>query len=119
MSFQIITHTPEQAAQWKQLAASNPSRVARTLALSPGQTTREGDTQGDVYPALEAVVEVARPVQGSRNELWEKMVDAGIAEVLCNNVIDMASFVKFLPNMPQDLLEQAKREVSRLTRVYT
>ncbi|KAF9457404.1 hypothetical protein BDZ94DRAFT_1273319 [Collybia nuda] len=109
MSFQIITHTPEQATQWRQLAASNPSRVARTLALAPGQKTREGDNQGDVFPALAAVVEAARPVEGGRNEPWDRLVEAGVAEVLCYNVMNMTTTANFPPDTPAEILEEAKK----------
>lgn len=118
MSFRVITHTPEQAAQWRQLAVSDPSRVARTLALAPGQRTREGDNQNDVFPALAAVVEAARPVQGGKNVPWERLVDAGVAEVLCNNVMNMTTTANFPPGTSQEIIEEAKRAVSSSKHVY-
>ncbi|KIM48738.1 hypothetical protein M413DRAFT_437915 [Hebeloma cylindrosporum] len=111
---QIITHTPEQTLQWRQIAISNPGRVARTIVLQPGQTTREGDNQGDIYPALEVVKEIALNLKnqpGERNKIWVNLVNAGIAEALCKNVCEMVVFFQTLPNMPQDLLKKVTEEM--------
>ncbi|KDR75038.1 hypothetical protein GALMADRAFT_211363 [Galerina marginata CBS 339.88] len=108
---QIITHTPQQAIQWKELARSNPGRVARVLVLQPGVTTREGDNQGDIYPALAAVMEISKKrLQGVENKAWENLVSGGLADALCQNVCEMVVFIRTLPNMPPHLLEKLKNE---------
>ncbi|KAF9533053.1 hypothetical protein CPB83DRAFT_845740 [Crepidotus variabilis] len=109
---QIITHTPQQAQEWKQLALSNPNRVARTLVLRPGRTTREGDNQGDIYPALEAVKAISlQGRRGAENQAWANLVLGGIADALCKNVIEMVVHLESLPNMPQDLLQNVKNNM--------
>jgi len=113
----IITHTPEQTLQWREIATSNPGRLVRTIVLQPGHTTREGDHQGDIYPALEVLKEISMKDQrGVENDAWGGLVNAGIAEALCRNVCDMVVFFQTLPDMPEDLLKRVTEEVCRFYR---
>jgi len=114
MSAQIMTHTPEQAAYWRDFAISNPGRVARTLVLRPGQTTREGDNQGDIYPALEAVKEISVRERSGETAAWVNLVDAGMADALCKNVCEMVVAFQTIPGMPQELLQDVKNKVGWL-----
>lgn len=112
---QIITHTPEQISQWRAIATSNPGRLVRTIVLQPGHTTREGDNQGDIYPAMQVLKEIAINLKGQgapESKIWVDLVNAGLAEALCKSVCDMVVFYQALPNMPQDLLQKVKEEVS-------
>ena len=113
---QIITHTPEQTVQWREIATSNPGRLVRTIVLRPGQTTRERDHQGDIYPAMEVLKEIAMRLKGHVAEeikAWVDLVNAGLAEALCKSVCEMVVFLQTLPNMPKDLLKKVTEEVSR------
>ncbi|KAF8910006.1 hypothetical protein CPB84DRAFT_1743508 [Gymnopilus junonius] len=68
---QIITHSPEQVAEWKEIVISNPGRIARTLVLELGETIREGDNQGDIYPALEAMNDILmHRKDGAESQAW-------------------------------------------------
>ncbi|KAG6907191.1 hypothetical protein DXG01_010034 [Tephrocybe rancida] len=108
----ILTHTPEQVVQWRKIAASNPGRLVRTLLLTPGETTWQGDTQGDIYPALQAVCDIIMEGhQSMESTSWVGLVNAGIADALCKNVCEMVMFVRVLPNMLKDLLEALKKEI--------
>ncbi|KDR75040.1 hypothetical protein GALMADRAFT_522291 [Galerina marginata CBS 339.88] len=109
---QIITHTPEQTLEWKEIARSNPGRVARTLVLPPEGTTREGDDRRDIYPALEAVREISMEGRnGGENKAWEALVAGGIANALCKNVCEMVVFFHVLPTMPSHLMEKVRNEI--------
>lgn len=109
---QIITHTPEQTMKWREIVQKEPSRVVRTLRLMPGRSTKEGDTQADIYPALEVVKEVSMEGRnGTESETWISLVDAGLADALCKNVQEMVTFLNALPGMPRELLEKTKREI--------
>lgn len=109
---QLITHTPEQEEKWRILAVSNPSRIVKALGLGPGQTTREGDAQADIFPAIKIVKQIARGGgNGKPSPAWEALIEAGIATVLCKNVQEMVTFLNYLPNMPQDVLENVQKEV--------
>ena len=111
----IITHTPEQAAQWRAIATSNPGRLVRTIVLQPGHTTREGDNYEDIYPAMQALNEISMNLRGkgaAGNKAWADLVSAGLAEALCKNVCEMVVFLQTLPNMPAELLKKVKEEVS-------
>lgn len=49
----FITHTPEQAKNWKRLYSSNPERVVRVIRLQrDSPITSEGDNLRDISPAL-------------------------------------------------------------------
>ena len=112
---QIITHTPEQTLQWREIATSNPDRLIRTIVLQPGHTTREGDHQGDIYPAMQVLKEIAMKLKGQsaeKNKPWVDLVNAGLAEALCKAVCGMVVFLQSLPNMPKDLLKKVTEEVS-------
>jgi len=102
-----MTHTPEQTIQWTRLITADPARVLSTLALQPGQRNRHGDNSGDIYPAMDAVKEVSR--EGGK--LWIDLVKAGVAETLCRNVEELCTFVQTLPDMPEDLKQQALTSV--------
>ncbi|KAF8075759.1 hypothetical protein FPV67DRAFT_1469122 [Lyophyllum atratum] len=109
---QIITHSPEQVIEWRKIASSNPDRVIRTLGLQAGRSTREGDTQADIYPAMAVLKELSRESKdGVENRVWVGLVDAGIAEALCKSVLEMVIAIKFLPNMPRELLDKVKKEM--------
>ncbi|KAG6909220.1 hypothetical protein DXG01_001527 [Tephrocybe rancida] len=109
---QIITHTPEQAAQWKLIAASNPARLVRVLTLAPGRKTRDGDTQADIYPAIEVVRDFSKEGQnGTESAAWIGLVNEGLADALCQNVCEMVTFLHALPDMPKELLEQVLKEI--------
>ncbi|RDB20304.1 hypothetical protein Hypma_012656 [Hypsizygus marmoreus] len=110
---QLITHTPEQLVKWRGLATSNPSRLVRVLGLGPGKSTREGDNQGDIYAALNVLKEITRPFDssGAKHPAWDGLVEAGVAAMLCKNVLEMVVFLDWLPTMPKDLLEKAKKEI--------
>ncbi|KDQ07619.1 hypothetical protein BOTBODRAFT_598562 [Botryobasidium botryosum FD-172 SS1] len=108
---QIITHTPEQALEWHKIARSNPGRVCRTLSLRQGQRTREGDRQGDIYPAMEAV-KVISAIRKADNPAWVNLVDGGIAEALCKSVLEIVTSFQTLPGMPQELKDQVAREIA-------
>ncbi|KAF5371518.1 hypothetical protein D9615_009617 [Tricholomella constricta] len=109
---QLITHTPEQIEKWKEVAPTNPSRVIRALRLAPGRSTKEGDHQGDIYPALEVVKEISiEGRSGTESKAWVNLVDARLAEALCKNVTESVMFLDVLPNMPVELLEKAKKEI--------
>ncbi|RDB20306.1 hypothetical protein Hypma_012650 [Hypsizygus marmoreus] len=92
---------------------SNPSRLVRVLGLGPGKGTREGDNQGDIYPALQVLKEISKPLDanGTKNPAWDALVEAGVATVLCKNVLEMVNFLDRLPNMPQEVLEKARKEI--------
>jgi hypothetical protein len=107
----FIAYTPEQIAKWRGLLTSDPSRVVRTLALRPDQSTREGDTREDVFAALEAVVEISGFGRQRATPIWEALIRAGAIEVLCTNVLEMTTTFRYLPNMLQELIEKAKKEV--------
>lgn len=117
---QIITHTPEQTLQWREIATLNPGRLVRTIVLRPGHTTREGDHQGDIYPAMHVLKEISNNLKGQgdvENKAWVDLVNAGVAEALCKNVSEMVVFFQTLPNMPKDLLKKVTEEVSRFYRL--
>src|SRR6266481_4496227 len=105
--FRIITHTPEQAAQWTRLIATDPARVLSTLVLQPGQRNRHGDNYRDIYPALAAVKDTSR----AGGKWWKGLVKAGVAEALCQNVEEMCTFFQTLPDMPEHLKKQATESV--------
>ncbi|KAG5641720.1 hypothetical protein DXG03_004390 [Asterophora parasitica] len=108
---QLITHTPEQVEAWRKIAATDPSRLIRTLRLAPGGRTREGDRQRDIYPAFEVVKEISLEGRnGEESKAWASLVSAGIAEVLCKNVSELVTSIH-APNMPADLLERTKKEI--------
>lgn len=112
---QIITHTPEQTLQWREIATSNPGRLVRTIVLRTGHTTREGDHQGDIYPAVQVLKEISMNLKnqdGVENKTWVDLVNAGLAEALCKSVCEMVVFFQTLPNMPKDLLKKVTEEVS-------
>jgi hypothetical protein len=119
---QIITHTPEQTLQWREIATSNPGRLVRTIVLKPGHTTREGDHQGDIYPAMQVLKEIAKDLKdkaAEENKAWVDLVNAGLAEALCKSVCEMVFFLQALPNMPKDLLKKVTEEVSRIIGCWT
>jgi hypothetical protein len=101
--FQILTHTPQQAAQWTRLVAADPERVLSTLALQPGQRNGYGDHSGEIYPSMAAVRDASK--EGGQS--WKALVKAGIAETLCQNVEEMCTFMQTLPDMPEHLKKQA------------
>ncbi|KDQ07620.1 hypothetical protein BOTBODRAFT_70311 [Botryobasidium botryosum FD-172 SS1] len=107
---QIITHTSEQTLQWHGLCRSNPGRVSRTLVLRAGQRTREGDNQGDIYPAIEAVKAISM-IRGANNPAWVNLVEGGIADALCKNVPEMVTFLQTLLGMPQELRDRVTNEL--------
>ena len=111
---QLITHTPEQEQRWREIAVSNPNRVARVLVLETGQRTREGDTQADIYPALQIVKEISlKAARGGDRAPWENLVKGGIAEALCHSVCSMTIKLEApRPDTPEELLIKVMNEVS-------
>ena len=96
--------------QWREIATSNPGRLVRTIVLKPGHTTREGDHQGDIYPAMQVLKEIAMKLKGQcaeDNKAWVNLVNAGLADALCKTVCEMVVFLQSLPNMPKNLLKKS------------
>lgn len=113
MSYGFITHTPQQEARWKSFCRTNPARVVRCLHIGPlHPRSSDGDTQQEVYPALAAVTSYAGGSSEAAKEVWEGLVEAGVVDILCKNVLDMVTFVHTLPGMPEDLKQQAMKSVS-------
>ncbi|KAG5651860.1 hypothetical protein H0H81_007140 [Sphagnurus paluster] len=105
--------------KWREIVQKEPSRVVRTLRLMPGRSTKEGDTQADIYPALEVVKEVSMEGRnGTESETWISLVDAGLADALCKNVQEMVTFLNALPGMPRELLEKTKRESDQVYSIF-
>lgn len=61
-----------------------------------------------VYPALEALAEIAK----SADETWHTLVLDGVVRTLCWMVLDLVSFTNALTYLPSDLQQQADQAVS-------
>ena len=109
MKVQIVNDGPNNTTNWKALISSNPVQVVCSLTLSSGGKPREPDiVLAEVFPALEAVVDAAK----SSGKKWKRLVEAGVVEALCNNVLEMKATFHHLLNM------LSLDELEKVTQVY-
>jgi hypothetical protein len=97
----------EKKSFWRRTVKSNPARIVSVISLSGDRPTSEhGDTVVDIFPALQIVMETARGDErpGSRlSSTWDRLIDAGVADVLCELVINM----KLHPDTPKVAMPMA------------
>ncbi|KAH9830368.1 uncharacterized protein C8Q71DRAFT_862658 [Rhodofomes roseus] len=107
--FYFLTHTPEQAAKWDDIARTDPERVCETLdvGFETKTTNRWGDSAQDVYPCYEATGKLAR--EGTAE--WHRLLDVGVAEKLCDGVLQARVYVPPLPGMSEERQREAMRQV--------
>ncbi|KII90500.1 hypothetical protein PLICRDRAFT_52228 [Plicaturopsis crispa FD-325 SS-3] len=78
--------TPERGLKWERLVTSDPARTVAAISLgAETKPNRWGDTAEDIFPACAAASSTATK-GGAR---WASLVNAGIVDALCLNVIHM------------------------------
>lgn len=113
-------HTKEEVLSWGPASRSNPTRVVRRL-LS-GQK-KEGDETGDdskFYAALACVSVFAESAFDKQRGctpnqvqvIWAGLVEAGVVEALCKNVLEMTQTLHLCPGLPEEKREEARLNVS-------
>ncbi|KAH9918295.1 uncharacterized protein B0H18DRAFT_1214213 [Fomitopsis serialis] len=104
----FLTHTPEQAAKWEDIARTDPERVLDTLDMGPTKpTNRWGDQPQDVFPCFAACGKLAS--EGTAE--WHRLLDAGVADKLCDGILYAKIYHPTLPSMSEEMQREAVRQV--------
>lgn len=99
---------PLAKKDWQRFTLSAPDRViaALQLGLLPANRTERsqfGDGHDQSDSALDGTVRAAR----KNGEAWKALVDAGVADVLCQLVISKPARPRCI-TLPEDFLESLK-----------
>lgn len=112
--YYFVTHTPEQAKKWQDICTSDPERVVQVIQLiHASPATTQGDDTSDIFPALEALQKISKGkvFGGPPDPAWGPLVEQGLAEALCEAVLNMTTNFHPLPSMPKPMREKAANDV--------
>ena len=89
-----VIDTATYDGRWRQRAETDPYGVVSILGAMEPSSEEGSDTFADTVSVIAVVSSLAfcpqatPEVQASSRKTWESLVDAGVVEALCRNVID-------------------------------
>ena len=116
-----------EVASVRRLCRSSPERVVEMLRGSGTSSDAQGTKVVDkrkgtgVGPALVGVGELVKSERMSAYQIatWRKLVDAGVVESLAFNILHSANVITSSPIMPDDIREEAAKQVASRQTIYT